>query len=152
MSHLSLSQRSLTLRIAIATVVLALAACDDETERNEYENRGATCATSDADGTLQVTVEFASCLSSSCSTVSDNTCSLQLSGNQILVTSHAIIETRLEGPCTDDCRVASAQCGLASVPPGTYAVVHGDSAENIELPTTGAVLFDPSGRALCGQL
>ena len=151
MSHSSLSQRSLTLPIAIATVLFTLAACDAESERTEYENRGATCVTSDADGTLHVTVEFASCLSSSCSTLSDNTCSLQLSGNQILLTSQAIIETQLEGPCTDDCRAASAQCTLASVPPGTYALVHGDTAENLELPTTGAVLFDPSERALCGQ-
>ena len=129
--------------------IAALLACADETERTEYQDQGAACLTADTNGTLQVTVQIASCLSSSCSTVSDNTCTLQRADNQIILTSHAIIETNQDGPCTDDCRTATAQCTLEGVPAGTYTIVHGDDTETLELPTPGAMLFDPRGRSIC---
>ena len=37
----------------------------------------------------------------------------------------------------------------ATGPAGTYTIVHGDDTETLELPTPGAMLFDPRGRSIC---
>jgi hypothetical protein len=112
----------------------------------QLRDQGSLCLRSTPDGVLSIDVTFPGCLSSSCDTVISKSCSVERTGNEILVHSQAEIEHAGE-ICTDDCGVATAQCTASSVDAGEYTLIHGDDRAQVTLPGDGALLFNPTGVA-----
>jgi hypothetical protein len=128
--------------------VVAILACSDsdpkERERSVYEDEGAVCVRSVADGKLTVTVVFPTCLSSSCDRALGTSCTVALSGSELVVTSRGETESTGARECTADCGSLVARCDVTGVPPGSYTLVHGTSSEPITVPATGGENFGDS--------
>jgi hypothetical protein len=124
------------LALAVAGVAsLLMTACggDDEASRDVFENRGSVCIQSEDDGAVSVMVQFPTCLSSSCSEVKENTCSVELVSGTINLTSRAVVEQR-GTECTTDCGILTAECRSVPVQAGTYPIVHGEDSASVTLP------------------
>ena len=114
--------------------VLLVAACSGSStggeDRSTFTNEGKVCLRRISDGTLQVRVQFPTCLSSSCSRVVETACEVTVSGSTLEVTSHGTVESTGASACTDDCGALVADCVASELlEPGDYTVKHGsDSA------------------------
>lgn len=94
------------------------------------------CGVGPADS-LAVTVEFSTCLSSSCDTVESAQCTLREANG--VVTVEGMVEITSEsGSCTSDCGIASAECSI-ELPPGDYTLDHAGRQATITLPTSDTV-------------
>lgn len=113
---------------------------------HEFENEGAVCVgkTGDLDltdgpievgDTIDVYVQFADCLSSSCSTGFKSECELLEWGSGIYrVTSSGAYDdlAPVEDECTADCNNFSTRCGEITFEWDTVALVHGDEHYYVE--------------------
>lgn len=117
---------------------LACAPTDPATETHTTTNEGSVCLEApvvDTDGVI--TVDPGLCLSSSCDTLVSGTCTATLDGTTITVSSEFVVESLSgEVTCTTDCGMPTATCTVGPLPAGTYTVVHGESSETVDVPTT----------------
>ncbi|MCA9569132.1 MAG: hypothetical protein KC656_14890 [Myxococcales bacterium] len=90
--------------------LLGLLACGGPT-LTELEDVGLFCRDT-TDGEL--VVDFGVCLSSSCDTLLEATCSGELVGDELVVTATVRYETDGD-ECTDDCGRARAECRLPTL-------------------------------------
>ncbi len=91
-----------------------------------------------------VRVAFPTCLSSSCDTLQEASCTLDVSGDVLRISSQGIVESKGK-ICTLDCRAATVECTMEPIEPGDYTVIHGDERQTVSLPNVeGAVLGAPS--------
>lgn len=107
------------------TILLAglLAGCPlvDPVDVTELVDEGELCIGSDG----RLVVDWQTCLSSSCDTLTDATCDATLDGGTLTVTSYGRIESQ-GTTCTDDCGFAAARCDLPLIEdPSTVTVSHG---------------------------
>lgn len=108
-----------------ACALLSLGACSLRTETSEVETLEQICVESEAvvdgEATLNFDVGFAACMSSSCDSLQESSCEVELVDGTLVVTGVAVIESQLGGACTDDCQTPEAGCSI-TVPEGTYVV------------------------------
>lgn len=155
--------RILTAIVVVLTLIFA-AACGDDAEEpgnnnndntnqnepepitHEFENEGALCVgtewsldysdeTIEVGDTLEVYVEFADCLSSSCSTDFEGECNLHQWGSGIyqVTSSGSYVDlSPVEQECTADCGNFSTKCGEVTFEGDTVALVHGQAHYYIE--------------------
>lgn len=140
-------------------LLLIFAGCEDEPayETITYENEGRLCLRGsktegadvlfesdmlEEDQTVFVKVFFPTCLSSSCDTQLETSCSVALIGNDLVVDSSGSYETPVGDPiCTLDCGVMSASCEAPPLPAGNYTVTHGDYSGVLTIPSSVSSCF-----------
>lgn len=126
--------------------VLLLASCATEEDPGDgwvplsATDEGTVCIEAPGNAMANVVVDAEVCLSSSCSRVVDSACVAQLDGSTITVTSSFSWEeqTNEDLPCTDDCGLLAASCGVGPLPDGIYTIVHGSDSFDIVVPTVDA--------------
>lgn len=112
-------------------LLLGAIACSVTTSRViDHNNTGEVCF---ADGNL--VVDFNVCLSSSCDTLVESSCSTELVGNTLMVESFASVE-RESGGCTQDCGILTAPCDMPDIDDtSTVTITYGDTSTALdELP------------------
>lgn len=130
----------------IAIVALALAACPEPAPDWTWELRTATdegsvCVEGAVDEMANVVVIADDCQSSSCTRNQVRSCSADLDGTTITVTSAFEWETAVgDVDCTDDCQPLGAGCEVGPLAAGTYTIQHGDDETVVTIPTS-----DPCG-------
>jgi hypothetical protein len=92
----------------------------------------------EADAPLTITVQAATCLSSSCSREARGTCRVELRGQEVLVSSQFRWEEKTRGSCTDDCNTLSASCMSPPLPAGDYVIRHGREQQSVTVPSMRA--------------
>src|SRR5690606_38455435 len=91
---------------------------------------------------IPITVQFETCLSSSCDTVKEATCSVTQDGEAWSVDGFARIASKGR-TCTDDCGRATAVCTFEPPEEGSYTL----QADGISV-----TYVHPSTETLCGSL
>ena len=139
----------MTRSLLAALGLLLLSACPSPVMRETRENEGAVCVLSqEQDQTWQTPQDFASghevfvryyvdvCLSSSCDTDREATCTVALEGTVIHVESRAQWSSQSgPGGCTTDCGLLTATCRTPPLPAGTYTVRHGGEEVALTIPS-----------------
>jgi len=97
------------------------------------ENSSDVCLRSAGD-TLEVLVQFRTCLSSSCDTLASATCSITAEGTNLLLEDQATIKRKQAESCTSDCGLVTARCSLPDLAPGQYRILRAGDSEDITLP------------------
>lgn len=124
-----------------------ISGCDDTSEF-AFDNEGIVCLTSD-EATLNVRVTFETCFSASCATTKTSNCSAVVSGEEITIDSHAVVENRGRD-CNNDCmHLVRATCSIPMPSAGTYTVVHGAASSTIRLPLDSMQGVDESAWLRC---
>lgn len=118
-------------------------ACDGGEADTVFTNAGALCFRSTSTGSVEVTVSFPGCLSSSCDKPKTALCRVTLQDGVLKVASYGEVEHE-GGACTDDCGSFTTHCTSEPIPPGTYAVTYGELTTELTLPTTGEQRFTDS--------
>ncbi|MEZ4318780.1 MAG: hypothetical protein R3F61_14800 [Myxococcota bacterium] len=118
---------------AALVLFTALTACNvvDPVDVTEFVNEGTLCTNANGD----VVVDWQTCLSSSCDTLTDAECTATLDGTDLALESYGRIESQgLE--CTDDCGFAVATCTLPTIAdPTQITVTHGTTTVTLsDLP------------------
>ncbi len=90
-----------------------------------------------ADQAVDIRVTTTGCLSSSCDVDRKASCSTEVSGSEIVVTSN-VSWRETSGACTDDCGTLSATCTTAPLPAGVYTIRHGDQTSMLRVGETQA--------------
>ncbi len=94
--------------LVAAALVAGGCSSDLMTTRTTLTNVGSACIQGG-----EVRVDFGRCLSSSCDTLRDATCSVTLVGAVLQVTASAVVESDTgPGGCTADCGFARTTCKL----------------------------------------
>ena len=128
----------------VFAVALGVVGCGGDV--TSYRNEGLVCLESRSDGVLDVSVIFPTCLSSTCDTVLQSSCSIDVEGFTITVESFGSFETPRRGSCSADCQQLSAGCASEEpIPPGDYTVIHGEDEAMLEVPTEGASVGEAHG-------
>ena len=109
------------LRVALALGLFT--ACGPTTEVTESTDEGLLCF--QADGVL--VVDFQTCLSGSCDTLSDATCSVTLAGATLTVESYLRIEHLTHAECDTSCGLTVAECQVPLTEELELDVVYGDT-------------------------
>jgi len=124
--------------------VLLVAACSGGSEdRSTFSNEGKVCLRLLSDGTLEVRVQFPTCLSSSCSRVVETGCRVTVSESTLGVTSHGTVEGTGASACTDDCGALVAECEATEpLEPGEYTVRHGGDSTVVTPGDIETCVFD----------
>jgi len=130
------------MRQLMMALLLGVSGCSDSKDFTVNDDEGTICLHSAADSALEIKVTFPDCFSSSCSSLLDANCSVELSANEVRIHSHGVIETR-GGTCTADCRSYSTTCSSGPMTPGAYVVLHGTQSKDVSLPVASQELFDP---------
>lgn len=109
------------------------------TTTDTVQNEGAVCLKKSGDGQgeseVRVKVHFNACLSSSCDTLVDKGCSVEVSSGELTVESEATIESEKNPQgCTADCGLVSANCGTVTLEDGEYSLTHGDESMQFSTP------------------
>jgi hypothetical protein len=112
--------------------MFALTGCDSAEEKT-FQDEGALCMQAPEGTSLAVTVQFPTCLSSSCDTVRSASCKIAVDGQKLIVTSSGTVESE-GGSCTDDCGLMQASCQVGGLAPGKYTITHGSESQEITLP------------------
>ena len=134
--------------VLILALPLGVVGCSGDV--SSYRNEGTLCLESRSDGVLDVSVIFPPCLSSTCDTVLETSCSINVEGSTITVESFGSFETATRGSCSADCQLLTAHCESEEpIPPGDYTVVHGEDEGMIEVPTEGASVGEENGFSEC---
>src|SRR5690606_13503088 len=89
---------------------------------------------------IPVTVQFETCLSSSCDTVKEVACSVTQDGDAWWVDGFARIE-RKSGSCTDDCGSVTAECTFEAPEEGGFT---------LQTDGISVTYVHPGAEALCG--
>lgn len=131
--------------IALLALTLGASAlgCGESETETSYVDVGTACISGEPDASHTVTVDFETCLSSSCDTLLESTCSAELVGNELKITAEATVLSKTSGPCTLDCGRAEATCETPPLPAGDYELVYGESTRTVSVPA------DP-GEPACG--
>ena len=125
------------LRFPVILTAAALAACASPPATTSTVTEVAAFCASANDGELTVRVEFATCVSSSCDTVTASSCTLTESGGVVSIAAEATIST--EGKvCTADCGLVESTCTL-TLPDGSVTVQGAGTMAEIVLPSTAEV-------------
>lgn len=96
------------MRHASLVLVALLAACGTGKTSTTYTNEGTACVDEDAG---VVRVDFQLCLSSSCDTLIDASCTATWSNGSLTVQGAATVESQ-GNVCTDDCGFVQTSCDL----------------------------------------
>jgi hypothetical protein len=98
------------MRLALLALALLVTGCDPDVEPTEtsLDNLGSVCISEAA-----VRVDFETCLSSSCDTLSEESCTVTLEEDVLVVTSVATLTTQGD-ECTADCGFSVVTCDLPS--------------------------------------
>jgi hypothetical protein len=122
-------------------LALGIAACGGS-EIYSFMNEGMVCLASNSDGTLDAAVVFPTCLSSTCDTVLGTSCAIGVADSEIVMESSGSYASPKRGDCSADCKPLIAYCTSPEpVPPGEYAVVHGEDRGAVTVPTPATTLF-----------
>jgi len=125
-----------TLTFSILTIALlaSMTACVG-TSTTDLQDKGEACVLpADADDAHQVEVDFLECLSSSCDSLVDSSCSVSLDGDTLTIEASGTIESQGR-TCTADCGQSLVTCETPPLPAGTYTLVYGDSTASLEVPS-----------------
>lgn len=135
---------------SIITTAPLLGGCGDEII---LDNTGTACLSTtgqwpegvqsfEAGQSVTVIVRLAECLSTSCDTDRTGSCSVEISGDQILITSQGsyIDESGPGSSCTEDCGIFDITCETGPIPEGSYSLVYGTEEISFAVPddATGA--------------
>ena len=86
-------------------------------------------------GQTRVEVVFDSCASSSCTTLTEASCTATRDGDEITVTSRAKIRrSAANAVCTNDCGILYTTCDVGELEEGTYTIVHGSQTTTVDVP------------------
>ncbi len=123
------------MRTAIASIVIVCggvfsAGCDtpEPPDVLELTDEGSLCLQNDT-----LFVDFETCLSSSCDTLAEATCSTNVADGTLSVQSYARIESQGED-CTADCGFASASCETPDDTSDLTVEYAGDTVPFDEIP------------------
>ena len=131
--------------VVISAMTLLANACssEDGTEgeagRQTYPqvetNEGRLCFRQNGEN-LEVRVVRNGCLSSSCSTGRESSCSVETANGNISITSQFAftLESDRMVPCTTDCVRLTAECRTSTPANGRYDVTFGATSIDLELP------------------
>lgn len=121
-----------------------LGGCDDEVI---VDNTGMACLSTtgewpednlvfEADQPLTVFVRFSACLSSSCDTNRQGSCSVEVSSDRIVISSEGSYtdESGAGTFCTADCGIFDVTCESDPIPEGNYTVVYGSEEISLTIP------------------
>jgi hypothetical protein len=128
-------------------VVLALwTACSSRAHiRSDFNDVGKVCLQLRG-SSLEIRVDFPTCLSSSCDRALETSCKVEVSGSALMVTSHGASETTGASECTTDCGILSATCSSTdAVAPGEYALTHGKDSTQVTLSAQQTCVFGSGG-------
>lgn len=92
-----------------------------------------------ADAPIHIMVTHHGCLSSSCTEDRESSCTVDIQGQAITVSSQGGYTDTSGAPfggCTDDCAVVAGTCSTAALPAGTYTLQHGDDSLTLTIPAT----------------
>src|SRR5688500_4967033 len=94
-------------RVALcqSALLLLTTSCGDGARTTSYVDEGQVCIASTEQGAVVVRVAFPTCLSSSCDTLQEASCTLDVSGDVLRISSQGIVESKGK-ICTLDCRAA----------------------------------------------
>lgn len=129
-------------RVAVLVLAAWLAGCG-EAERTQrvLVDDGQVCVQLQADGRVKVSLQFHTCLRS-CDIAKPGTCSVSGDGQNLRVTSRAVVETLDDEECSSDCGRFAASCESdATFAPGTYTVTHGAETALVVLGSLAQCLF-----------
>ena len=132
-------------------VLLGLMTACDGSERGDervFKNAGSVCFTSTPTGSVEVTVAFPGCLSSSCDHPKSAECRITERDGVINVASYGEVE-RDGGDCTDDCGSFTTRCASSPLAAGSYVVTYGDKTAELTLPTAAEQRFGDSAFPAC---
>jgi hypothetical protein len=102
-------------------------------------NPDRTVRTYGADQSVNVAVQFPTCLSSSCSKHPMATCTVDASNGALRVTSSGSFDDpSSNNGCTGDCRFLIARCTTEILAAGTHTFQHGMDTLAFTVPSTGA--------------
>jgi hypothetical protein len=128
---------------------LGIASCGGS-EILSFMNEGTVCLASNSDGTLDAAVVFPTCLSSTCDAVLDTSCAMSVADSEIVMESSGSFARPTRGACSADCNTLTAYCTSPEpLPPGEYAVVHGEDRGAVTVPTPATMLFGSEAFFAC---
>jgi len=135
---------SIALRFVLPLLLLT-AACNGSSD-TVLDDVGLACAEGIADAALPVTVDFQSCLSSSCDHLQSAECTVTLDGTTLTVEATATIHhpDNPTNTCTADCGSAFAECETPILAEGTYTLVYGDQSTELVVPTDAPADAEPT--------
>lgn len=109
--------------------LLTLMACGGGTVvETDISGDGSACL----DGE-EILVDFATCLSSSCDTLTAS-CETSLEGDTVVVTSTATVATTVNVDCTADCGLAQTTCTLPAGATEATQIRYGETTVPIDAP------------------
>lgn len=107
-------------------LALLTIACEDPITVDTLTDVGTVCVEGD-----EVTVDFNTCLSSSCDTLTSAECTATLAGDTVTVTAEAVI-TSQGNECTADCGLVTVSCALPDLAGVTDAkIVYAGETTNV---------------------
>lgn len=116
---------------AVGLTLGLLFGCGGDTEVFTYDDEGVVCLSSQQTAlTAHVTFD---CFPSSCHTVKSSKCEAVVVGDEIVITSSAVVES-YGTDCTSDCKAVEATCSVPAPPAGAYSIVHGNERRSALLP------------------
>jgi hypothetical protein len=86
---------------------------------------------------VNLAVQFQTCLSSSCSSDIQTSCTVSPapgSADRLIVESYGSFRQKTSGACTDDCRPLIARCTSAALAAGNYTFQHADVSVPLTVP------------------
>ena len=89
-----------------------------------------------ANEAVELSVVFPICLSSSCSTDRQTSCTLARSGNTFAVTAKGSFHEAGSGACTTDCAVLNPSCTTPVLSEGTFTFQYAGGSIDIVVPST----------------
>ncbi|PRQ05712.1 hypothetical protein [Enhygromyxa salina] len=118
--------------LAFTALAFTSVGCTQETETT-FTDEGSACISGEPDAAQTVTVDFQTCLSSSCDTLLESSCTAELDGTELTITATATVSSK-SGACTADCGLAQATCETPPLPAGSYDVVYGQEQGTLVVP------------------
>ena len=109
--------------LALALGLTACGPAGQDVRTTDVSNSGSACIRD----TNEVLVNFDRCLSSSCDTLVDASCTATVDGTTLVVTSAGTIETDLTADgCTSDCRSSWTTCAITGDPSAVTEIAYAD--------------------------
>ena len=142
------SRSCFVLLVCLMALVLAGCGLTESSEEITLEDEGAICfsevywgggdrADLQADEPLEIMVLFGECLVGGCNRTVDTSCSVEVDGDTVTITStgiYEVVDPGRGGACTDDCGALTARCTVPALAEGSYTFVHGDDSYEVDVP------------------
>ncbi|MEM7152176.1 MAG: hypothetical protein AAF799_05000 [Myxococcota bacterium] len=120
-------------RTTLALALIGMFGCSD-TQKNEHVDRGQACVNNNEDGSHSVDVDFGICLSSSCDSLDEASCTAVVDGDTITIRASAIVTSpRGFADCTADCRGVSTDCEVPELTLDSYTVWYGGNSQPLDV-------------------